>query len=105
MASSRATSGARRPPPDRPTLNPWLRSLVAVQSSRPAWALGVRMAVIVIVPLVVGLLADHLAFGLIAALGALNIAMADPGGANRLRFRALLAATVTEAIALALGTL
>ena len=84
---------------------PWLHSLVAVQSRRPAWALGLRVTTIVIVPLVVGLLLDELGYGLIATLGALNVAMADPGGADRLRMRALVGATVAEAITLALGTL
>jgi hypothetical protein len=83
----------------------WLHSLVAVQSRRPAWALGLRTATIVIVPLAVGLLADELAYGLIATLGALNVTMADPGGADRIRARALMAATVAEGLALALGTL
>jgi len=86
-------------------VTPWLHSLVAVQSRRPAWALGLRVATIVIVPLVVGLIAGELGYGLIATLGALNVAIADPGGADRLRARALLGATVAEALLLALGTL
>src|SRR4051812_49484110 len=63
------------------------------------------MATVVIVPLVVGLVTDHLSYGLIATLGALNVGIADPGGADRLRARALLAATIAEALTLALGTL
>jgi uncharacterized membrane protein YccC len=86
-------------------VTPWLHSLVAVQSRRPAWALGLRVATIVIVPLVVGLIVDELGYGLIATLGALNVAIADPGGADRLRARALLGATVAEALLLAVGTL
>lgn len=82
-----------------------LHSLFAVQSRRPAWALGARMATVVIVPLVVGLITDELGYGLIATLAALNVGITDPGGADRLRARALLAATIAEAFTLALGTL
>ncbi len=80
------------------------RSLLSVQSPRPDWGMGLRMAVIIVGPLVAGLLADRLSDGLIGALGALNVAMADPGGADRVRARALGAATIVEALALALGT-
>jgi uncharacterized membrane protein YccC len=83
----------------------WLHSLVAVQSHRPAWALGARMATIVVVPLAVGLATNHLSYGLIATLGALNVGITDPGGADRLRARALVGATIAEALTLALGTL
>jgi hypothetical protein len=38
----------------------WYHSLLAMQSRRPAWAMGLRMAVIVVAPLVVGLLTGKL---------------------------------------------
>src|SRR5215213_7889555 len=56
-------------------------------------------------PAVVGLITDEFGYGLIATLAALNVGIADPGGADRLRARALMAATIAEAVMLALGTL
>jgi uncharacterized membrane protein YccC len=72
---------------------------------RLALATGLRIAVIVVVPVVVGLATSRLDLATIASIGALNVALADTGGAARTRARFMAAAVVIDAVALFLGTL
>ncbi len=113
------SSGVRSPPPATHTtaagigpssrfgqLRPNLLStLVRLEPGRPAYALGLRMAIILIVPLAVGVGLGQVGPTTIVALAALNGGMADSGGAKSTRWRAMTAATVFNALALAAGTL
>jgi uncharacterized membrane protein YccC len=86
----------------RPTL---VSNFVRLEPGRPAYALGLRMAIIVTVPLAVGVGLGQIGPTSIVALAALNGGMADSGGAKITRWRAMTAATVFNALALAAGTL
>ncbi|MGH9097655.1 MAG: hypothetical protein ACRDWB_09540, partial [Acidimicrobiales bacterium] len=87
-------------------LKPHLVSaLVRLEPGRPAYALGLRMAIIITVPLAVGVGLDQVGPTSIVALAAVNGGMADSGGAKITRWRAMTAATIFNALALAAGTL
>ncbi|HEY1988580.1 MAG TPA: FUSC family protein [Acidimicrobiales bacterium] len=87
-------------------LQPHLVSaLVRLEPGRPAYALGLRMGIILTVPLAVGVGLGQVGPISIVALAALNGGMADSGGAKITRWRAMTAATVFNALALAAGTL
>jgi uncharacterized membrane protein YccC len=81
------------------------RAALVLDRSRPDWGAGARAAVIVAVPLVVAAGVDRLDIGLFATLGALNVALADPGGRYDLRVEATVAATALMTLALAVTTL
>jgi uncharacterized membrane protein YccC len=78
---------------------------VRLEPGRPAYALGLRMAIIITVPLAVGVALGQVGPATIVALAALNGGMADSGGAKITRWRAMTAATVFNAVSLAAGTL
>ncbi|HWE67909.1 MAG TPA: FUSC family protein [Acidimicrobiales bacterium] len=87
-------------------LQPHLVStLVRLEPGRPAYALGLRMAIIITVPLAVGVGLGQVGPTSIVALAAVNGGMADSGGAKITRWRAMTAATLFNALALAAGTL
>ena len=81
-----------------------LRGLTRIEPGRPAWALGLRVAVALALPLTIGLVTGRLDLGLVAALGSLNVGLADPGGAPRTRAAAMTSATVLNAFAIFIGT-
>ena len=82
----------------RPNL---VSTLVRIEPGRPAYALGLRMAIIMIVPLAVGVGLGQVGPTTFVALAALNGGMADSGGARSTRWRAMTAGTVFNALALA----
>src|SRR4051812_10468032 len=67
--------------------------------------MGVRAAIGIFTPIVIAQLAGNLPFGLIAAIGGLNVLMADVGGPYRLRAKAMGTTGVAGAVAMLLGTL
>ena len=87
----------RRPSP--------LRTLTNRQPGSPQWALGLRAAAAITVPLAAGLAAGRPDVGTIAGLGALNVSLADGDGARSVRAVAMVAATVCNALAIFIGTL
>jgi uncharacterized membrane protein YccC len=95
------TSQASRFGQLRPNL---LSMLVRLEPGRPSYALGLRMAIIITIPLAIGVAVGQIGPATIAALAALNGGMADGGGAKITRWRAMTAATVFNALALAAGT-
>lgn len=82
-----------------------LAALVHLEPGRPSVAVGLRMAVVITVPMAVGAATGRLAEATTVCLGALNAGMADVGGIRTNRWHALLAATVLDAVAFAVGTL
>jgi uncharacterized membrane protein YccC len=82
-----------------------LSTLVRLEPGRPSYALGLRMAIIITVPLAVSVGIGQVGPATIVALAALNGGMADSGGAKATRWRAMTAAAVFNALALAAGTL
>ena len=105
--AAQTTTGTIGPSPPRfGQLRPNLVStLVRLEPGRPAYALGLRMAIIITVPLAVGVGLGQVGPTTIVALAALNGGMADSGGAKITRWRAMTTATVFNALALAAGTL
>jgi uncharacterized membrane protein YccC len=79
--------------------------LLRLQPGRPALAVGLRMAIVISVPMMVGASVGQLGPATTVCLGALNGGMADVGGARSSRWHALGAAMVLDALAISLGTL
>ena len=98
--------GRHRPGSDgtSPRLHP-LATLFHLEPGRPSVAVGLRMAVVITVPMALGAATGRLGEATTVCLGALNAGMADVGGARSNRWHALLAATVLDAVAFAVGTL
>jgi hypothetical protein len=65
---------------------------------------GLRMALVITVPMVVGASVGELVPATTVCLGALNAGMADVGGAQSSRWHALIAAMVLDALAISVGT-
>lgn len=82
-----------------------VRRALVFDSVEPNFGAGVRMTVIVVVPLAIALVTDRLDIGLLSTLGALNVALADPGGPRRVRASATITASIVTTIAIALATL
>jgi uncharacterized membrane protein YccC len=81
-----------------------LADLFRMEPGRPALVVGVRMAVVITVPMAIGASLGQLVPATSICLGALNAGMADAGGARSSRWHALMAATVLNAAAISLGT-
>jgi len=86
----------------RPNL---IATLVRLEPGRPSYALGLRMAIIITIPLGIGVAFGEIGPATVIALAALNGGMADSGGANVTRWHAMGVATFLNAVALAAGTL
>jgi uncharacterized membrane protein YccC len=84
--------------------HPW-SALVRLQPGRPAVAVGLRMAVVISVPMMIGASIGRIGPATAVCLGALNAGMADVGGDRRSRWHALMAAMILNAVAIAVGTL
>lgn len=69
----------------RPNL---LSTLVRLEPGCPSYALGLRMAIIITIPLAIGVAVGQIGPATIVALAALNGGMADSGGAKVTRWRA-----------------
>ncbi len=82
-----------------------VRALVARPTGRPDAMLGVLVGLSLAGPLVFGQATDDLAAGSVAALGALNTALADISGTAVRRIGALALAALVNAAALGLGAL
>ncbi|HEY1633604.1 MAG TPA: FUSC family protein [Acidimicrobiales bacterium] len=78
-------------------------TLFRVEPGRPAIGLGLRVACEIAVPLLIGLVTNRVTIGSAAALGALNVGMADSGGPERTRAVAMSVAALADAGAFALG--
>ncbi len=81
------------------------RALIQLQPGRPAFAIGLRMAILIAVPLAIGVAIGELAPATLFCMGTLNCSMADVGGARISRWHALCAATVLNALSVGLGTI
>jgi uncharacterized membrane protein YccC len=81
------------------------RGLVRLEPGRPSFAVGLRVAIVLTIPLAIGAHLGDFAAATIVCLGGLNAGMADTGGAPVTRWRAFVAATILNAASLALGTL
>jgi uncharacterized membrane protein YccC len=82
-----------------------LRDLLRLEPGRPALAVGLRMAIVISVPMIIGASMGKLEPATTVCLGALNGGMADVGGARSSRWHALGGAMVLDALAIAVGTL
>ncbi len=80
-------------------------ALFRVEPGRPAIGAGLRVATGIAVPLVIGLGTNRLTMGAAAALGALNVGMADSGGPERTRMASMSVAALADAAAFALGVI
>ena len=81
----------------------WLWKPFQLQPGKPAIALGLRTALALCVPIILGLIADRISWGTTAALAALYVSIADVGGAYSHRAVVLLAAMIGVAVAMPLG--
>ncbi|MDQ1361859.1 MAG: hypothetical protein QOJ44_2236 [Acidimicrobiaceae bacterium] len=98
-------AGTTQPVPFESSRPHPLRSLVQLAPGRAAYGLGLRMALLITVPLAVGIAIDEVGPATLFSLGTLNASMADVGGARVSRWHALSAATVLNALAIGLGTI
>ena len=80
------------------------RSLVQLAPGQPAYGLGVRMAIVITVPMIVGAAVHEIGPATMVSIGTLNSGMADAGGARISRWHAFGAATVLLSLAMGLGT-
>ncbi|HEX3564624.1 MAG TPA: FUSC family protein [Acidimicrobiales bacterium] len=80
------------------------RSLVQLAPGQPAYGLGVRMAILITVPMIVGAAVHEIGPATVISIGTLNSGMADAGGARISRWHAFGAATVLLSLAMGLGT-
>jgi uncharacterized membrane protein YccC len=78
-------------------------ALFRVEPGRPAIGAGLRVAAGIAVPLAIGLATNRVTMGSAAALGAINVGMADSGGPERTRVAAMSVAALADAAAFALG--
>lgn len=114
-----AKRGAGGPKPPRPasgaeSLDPALyehvrphlgRQLFRLAPGRPAFGAGLRLAIVLSVPVAVGSAIGQLDKALVISLGGLNVLLADPGGAPSTRCKTLSVTTVLVSVAIALGTI
>jgi hypothetical protein len=98
------TAGTTQPVPFESSRPHPLRSLVQLAPGQPAFALGLRMALLITVPLAVGTAIHEVGPATLFSIGTLNSSMADVGGARVSRWHALSAATVLIALAIGVGT-
>ncbi|HXA32896.1 MAG TPA: FUSC family protein [Acidimicrobiales bacterium] len=80
------------------------RSLVQLAPGQPAYGLGIRMAILITVPMIVGAAVHEIGPATVVSMGTLNSGMADAGGARISRWHAFGAATVLLSLAMGLGT-
>jgi uncharacterized membrane protein YccC len=80
------------------------RSLVQLAPGEPAYGLGLRMAILITVPMIVGAVVHEIGPATVISIGTLNSGMADAGGARISRWHAFGAATVLLSVAMGLGT-
>lgn len=80
------------------------RSLVQLAPGQPAYGLGLRMAILITVPMIVGAAVHQIGPATVISIGTLNSGMADAGGARISRWHAFGAATVLLSLAMGLGT-
>lgn len=80
------------------------RSLVQLAPGQPAYGLGLRMAILITVPMIVGAAIHEIGPATVVSIGTLNSGMADAGGARISRWHAFGAATVLLSLAMGLGT-
>lgn len=81
----------------------YLRAAAAVAPARPAYAAGVRGALVVVVPLAAGTMLG-LRDALWVGIAGYNVVLADRGGAYRVRARTLAATTCASAVLAAVAT-
>jgi uncharacterized membrane protein YccC len=83
---------------------PSVRAATRVERARPAWAAGLRAAVVTTVPLLVAAALGQAWAGSWVALAGFNGALADRGGPRRVRALSVLAIAFGGAVAVAAGT-
>ena len=81
----------------------WLWKPFELQPGKPAIALGLRTALALCVPIILGVISDRISWGTTAALAALYVSIADVGGAYRDRAVVLFAAMIGVAVAMPLA--
>jgi hypothetical protein len=83
-----------------------LQNIITFDTSKLDVSSGIRIAIIAIIPLIVGLVTNQISFGLIGTLGAFNVSMPeDPRSSKLLQLHVLGLACIANAAALAVGTL
>jgi len=81
-----------------------VRAATALAAPRPAYAAGVRGAIATVLPLVADAVLK-LGGGVWMSLGGFNVALADRGGAYRVRAATMAVVAASGAVAVLLGTL
>lgn len=80
-----------------------LRTMITLDAA--AWKNGVRMAIVSVVPILIGTLTAHLAFGIMAFLSAFCVASADVGGAYQKRALSMFSAAVFMTVTVLVATI
>ncbi|GLV54145.1 TIGR01666 family membrane protein [Dictyobacter sp. S3.2.2.5] len=81
----------------------YIRTMITLDTA--AWRSGVRMTIIVVVPLLIGVLTAHLALSVMALLSALGVAFADVGGAYQNRAISMFSAAICMAVTALIATI
>jgi uncharacterized membrane protein YccC len=82
-----------------------LQSLISVDSTKIAIFNGLRTAITVGVPLIIGVVTDHTLTGMTIAVGALLVSLTDVGSPYHSKAVAMITATIGVAISAFIGTL
>ncbi len=85
--------------------NRFLQSLISVDSTKIAIFNGLRTAIAVGVPLIVGVVTGHTLNGITIAVGALLVSLTDTGGPYQTKAVAMITATIGVAVSAFVGTL
>jgi uncharacterized membrane protein YccC len=83
----------------------FLQSLISVDSTKIAIFNGLRTAIAVGVPLIIGVLTGHTLTGMTIAVGALLVSLTDVGSPYQTKAVAMITATIGVAISAFIGTL
>src|ERR1700704_4341059 len=81
-----------------------VRAATSLATARPAYAAGLRAAIVTVIPLVIDA-ALGTGGGTWMSLGGFNVALSDRGGPYRIRAATMGAVTICCALAIMLGTL
>lgn len=85
-------------------VNPYFRKALSTSGSAPSWAKGLRNAIGISLPLIIGIWMGHIALAIPAALGAYLVAFSDDeGGAFPPRLRSMALCAVASAVSFAIG--
>ncbi|OKH52665.1 hypothetical protein NIES2101_13555 [Calothrix sp. HK-06] len=83
----------------------FFKSLISVDPTKIAIFIGLRTAIAVGVPLIIGVVTGHILNGISIAVGALLVSLTDVGGAYKTKAVAMVTATIGVAASAFVGTL